>query len=85
MKRNINDVIKQILALLPPTTSPALADEMIVLVAELNILNRTALYAPPESQIEPELWARLGTILYRYLPNPAGYPWAKAISDLVLA
>lgn len=81
--RNIATVIDGIVALLPNPAPAEVADELVSLQAELRILKRTASYAPVESGSEQELWKRLGTVLYRYLPNPVGYPWAKAISELV--
>jgi hypothetical protein len=41
------------------------------------------MYAAPESTQAEELWTRLSTALYRYLPNPAGFVWAQQISDLI--
>ena len=81
--RKLSDVIAQISALIPNPAPPAVADDLTVLAAELTILNRVSLYTAPESPIAAENWARLGTALYRYLPNPAGYAWAQAISDVV--
>jgi hypothetical protein len=83
--RNIMTVIAQIQALLPNPAPPEVSDEITTLAAELNILERTAAYTPSESAGNADLWGRLGTALYRYLPNPARYPWAQAISTLVLA
>ncbi len=81
MARNITTVIDSIVALIP--IFDVTPDEIVTLQAELRILKRTAAYAPPEGNSDTELWDRLGTALYRYLPNPAGSAWAKAISDLV--
>ena len=82
--RKITDVIDQINALIPAPAPPEVADELTVLQAELRILKRTALYAAPEAAQDVALWTRLSTALYRNLPNPAGYPWAQQISNLVI-
>jgi hypothetical protein len=82
--RKLTDVIDQIVALLPATSLPGIADELLVFQAELKILKRTALYAAPEALQDTVLWTRLSIALYRYLPNPAGFPWAQQISNLVL-
>ena len=81
--RNITTVIDGIVALIPNPAPDLVADELTVLQAELRILKRTASYAPPEGTNDTDLWNRLGTALYRYMPSPSSYPWAKAISDLV--
>lgn len=81
--RKITDVIDQISALIPISAPAPVADELAVLQAELRIIRRTAMYAAPESTQAEELWTRLSIVLYRYLPNPAGFVWAQQISDLI--
>jgi len=81
--RTITDVIDAIFTLLPNPAPDEVADDLIVLSAELRILRRTGAYTPPDAHTDEDLWGRLGTTLYRYLPNPAGYPWAQQVSDLV--
>ena len=83
--RNLPDVIDQILALLPNPAPPELADNLIVLGAQLRILKRTSGYTPPEALNDALLWQQLGTMLFRYLPNPAGYAFAASIATLVEA
>jgi hypothetical protein len=82
--RQISDVIARVLALFPVPVPPAISDDLAVLGAELAILLRTAAYTPAESPVSAELWSRLGTACYRYLPSPASYPFAQAISDLLM-
>jgi hypothetical protein len=84
--RNVTTVCNQILILLPSgedfAALPAsVADNVEVLGAELRILIRTDTYTPTEAQ--STLWARLGAILYRYMPPVAAYPWAQQISTVV--
>lgn len=81
--RKITDVIPQILALIPTPSPIEVADNMTVLAAELNVLNRAAHYTPPESNLGGGQWARLESTLYRYMPPPTAFPWAQQISDLV--
>ena len=81
--RSLTTTIDQIIALLPVPAPPELADELIVLTAELNILRRTGAYTPPEAAEDPALWQRLATALYRYLPKPGAYAFAQKISTLV--
>ena len=82
--RTIPNVIAQILALLPVPVHPELADDLTVFQAELAVILRTAAYTPPESPTRQELWARLATACYRYLPNPTAYAFARAISILLV-
>jgi hypothetical protein len=79
--RNIQTVIAQIIAAIPPQPPSALTDNLTALTAELSIINRTASYWPPE--VENELWSRLGAVCYRYLPPPTFAPWAAAISVII--
>jgi hypothetical protein len=81
--RKLTDVITQISALLPTPAPAEVQDEINVLRSELVLLARVAAYSAPESSQTDEIWARLGTALYRYLPAPARYPFAQQISDLV--
>jgi hypothetical protein len=83
--RNIQIVITGVLTALPDpsTLSQPLRNNMLTLVAELEILQRWGMYAPPESSTE--LWEKLGSTLYRYMPLPTFAPWAQAVSDLVTA
>lgn len=85
MARKISDVINQILTLLPNPAPPEVGDNITVLTAELRILLRVSSYTPPEAADSPVLWERLSAQLYRLLPNPKGYTWAQAVSDLVTA
>lgn len=82
--RKLSDVITQVLALFPEPVPAAVYDDLTVLRAELEILLRTAAYTPPESLVGTELWSRLGTACYRYLPHPASYPFAQSISDVLM-
>jgi hypothetical protein len=82
--RKISDVIAQILALLPNPAPSEISDDLAVLRAELALLLRTAAYTPYESPVKLELWSRLGTACYRYLPNPTGYPFAQLISQVLM-
>lgn len=82
--RKISNVIAQILALLPNPVPAEISDDLVVLRAELALLLRTATYTPVESPVAAELWSRLGTACYRYLPNLAGYPFAQLISQLLM-
>lgn len=83
--RNIQTVIAGITALLPvpATLPPPYQNNVITLNAELMIMQRWADYAPCEGS--RELWEKLGTVLYRYMPLPTFAPWAQAVSDLVTA
>ena len=83
--RSISTVIPGIQALIPNPAPSEVADNMTVLSAELRILQRAVNYTPPESADDiKEQWDRLETILYRYMPPPTAYPWAQAISVLVM-
>lgn len=81
MNRDIVNVIGLIVGQLPNPAPPEVEKELIVLQAELSILMRTAMYQPPEASVQ-DLWNRLATALYRYLPDPASYNWAQAISNI---
>jgi len=81
--RKVSDVINEVLALFPAPVPPAISDDLTVLRAELMLLERTAAYTPAASPVAADLWSRLGTACYRYLPNPTAYPFAQAISDLL--
>ena len=83
--RNITDVINEVLEILPDPPPTEVADDITVLKAELRILKRTGSYTPAEAHTDEALWDRLGIALYRYMPNPEGYTWAKAISDVMKA
>ena len=76
--RTIITVITQIIAALPQPAPREVEENLLTLHAELKILARTAEYYPPEADVK-ELWQRLGIMLYRYLPNAAGYAWAMVI------
>ena len=80
--RKIQDVIAQVAEKLPAAPPPEVADNIVTLKAELNVLARTVAYAAPEANTAAEFWARLSTMLYRYLPNPAAYPWAADIAAI---
>lgn len=82
--RNIQTVIDQISALIPTNPTPDIAANMIVLQAELQVLSRTAAYTPPESSLNANQWARLETVLYRYMPPVSYAPWCAQISALVV-
>ena len=81
--RKVSDVIGQVLALFPSPVPPELVDDLTVLAAELRLLSRTAAYTPYESPASQDLWSRLGTACYRYLPNPGSYLFAQAISNVL--
>jgi len=83
--RNIQTVIAGIAALIPTDPTPDIAANMTVLQAELAVLNRTASYTPPESDLAATQWARLEVVLYRYMPPVTYAPWCSKISALVLA
>ncbi len=83
--RNIADVVNEVLALIPDPAPAEVADDLTVLKAELRILKRTGSYTPAEAHTDEALWDRLGIALYRYLPNPEGYEWARAISNVMKA
>lgn len=81
--RKLTDVIDQVLLALPNPAPVEVADELIILRSELRILRRATGYTAPEASTEMELWSRLGTTLYRYMPGPAAYPWAQQIADIL--
>lgn len=83
--RQITNVIAKIDATLPPTADVPgeVADQIITLRAEMAITAKTGAYLPPEANSEA-LWNSLGTALYRYMPSPDKYPWAKAVSNVAL-
>lgn len=81
--RKIQDVIAQIQQLIPAAPPAEIADNMTVLQAELGVLSRTANYTPPESALTSQQWARLETVLYRYMPPVTYAPWCAQISQVV--
>ena len=81
--RNIQAVISQIQALIPADPPAEIADNMTVLRAELAVLNRTAAYTPPESNLTASQWARLEAALYRYMPPVTYASWCAEISQVV--
>ncbi len=80
--RNIVSVIDQITAAIPSPVPVELADNIGTLQAELRILRRTAEYQASELPVT-DLWSRLSTALYRYMPNAEAYPFAAQISQIV--
>lgn len=90
MQRTITEVIDGVEALLPDITlpqsvvgviDPTIADNLVTLRAELAILRRQADYTATEA--EGDLWARLSTACYRYLPPVKHAAWTRAIADLL--
>ncbi len=81
--RNFVATVNQIIALIPDPAPAEIADELTVLGAELRILKRAGGYTAPEAADDANLWQRLATTLYRYLPNPTGYQFAQDISNVV--
>lgn len=82
--RTIAGTITKIQALLPtPETTPVdVRDQMTILRAELNVIEKRTLYMAPESA--STAWEDLSGILYRLMPRMGSYPWVKAVSDEML-
>jgi len=81
--RTVIATIDEITAALPSPPPSEVFDNILTLKAELGILRRTGEYHAPESV--DDLWQRLSTTLYRYMPDAKSYPWAQAISDIITA
>ena len=81
--RDIKSVIVEVQVLLPNPPPAEVADQILALNANLNILLRESSYTPPESPMVQTLWNQLGILLYRFMPKPTAYEWAAAVSVLV--
>ena len=82
--RNVTTITNQILTILAGATiAPAEADNIATLKAELRIILKTAAYWPPEAS--EDLWNRLGTALYRYMPPLQNTGYTAEIAALVAA
>lgn len=82
--RNITTTTNSILTILAGAQiAPAEQDNILTLQAELRIIAKTASYLPTESNQTSELWARLGTALYRFMPPVQQTGYTADISALI--
>lgn len=86
--RSISTTISTIIATLPTGADfqalpETVQDNLTVMQSELRIISRANSYTAPEGKDDTALWDRLSTTLYRYMPPPAAYSWAAAISVII--